>query len=307
MLDYLTSERLRHYDPAYPFAVIAPVLKKGDLVFANLECPISKRGKAEQKLFAFCAAPFTVEALTAAGINMVSLANNHTRDYGIDALEDTLELLEKHGIDYAGAGWNEERAREGAIFGINGIKTAVLAYSGIFKHGYPDWRAGPEKPGTLFYPEKKQFIADIEKARQRADVVIVSLHWGNENTYRVNQEQRETGRLAIESGADLVLGHHSHTPQGIEIYKGKPIVYSLGNFLFYPFAESYCNESFVLQARIGKGGVEGMRLLPVLLGESQPYPAAGTEGERMRSLITGLLDQFETAWELDGDHIVIEW
>lgn len=307
MLDQLTSERRRYYDPEYPFAKIAPLLKEGALVFANLEGPISDRGKAEQKLFAFCAAPFAVDALTAAGINLVSLANNHIRDYGVDALEDTLRLLEEHGIAYAGAGRNEEQARKGALLEINGVKTAVLAYSGIFKHGYPAWRAGPEKAGTIFYPEKEQFIADIESARQRADVVIVSLHWGDEYTYQVNREQRETGRLAIESGADLVLGHHSHTPQGIEIYQGKPIVYSLGNFLFYPFAESYCNESFVLQARIGKGGVEGMRLLPVLLGESQPYPAAGAEGERMRSLITGMLDQFKTAWALDGDHIVVEW
>lgn len=307
MLDNLTSKRLRHYDPEYPFAVIAPVLKEGDLVLANLECPLSLRGKAVSKRYTFCADPSTIEALTASGISLVSLANNHILDYGVDALEDTLELLEERGIAYVGAGRNEAEARKGASLEINGVKTAVLAYSGVFQHGYPAWRAGPDKPGTLFYPEKEQFIADIEKARRWADVVIVSLHWGDEYTYQVNEEQMETGRLAVDSGADLVLGHHSHTPQGIEIYKGKPIVYSLGNFLFYPFQRTYCNESFILQASVGKNGVESIRLVPVLLGDSQPYPATGQDAVRLRTLITGLLDEFETPWEPDRDEIIIRW
>lgn len=307
MLDGLTSARLRHYDPGYPFAASAPLLKEGELVFANLECPISRRGEAASKPYTFCADPLAVDALTAAGINLVSLANNHILDYGADALEDTFELLEERGIAYAGAGRNEEEARKGVFLEINGVKTAVLAYSGIFKHGYPAWRAGPDNAGTLFYPEKEQFSADIRKAGQWADVVVVSLHWGDEYTYEVNEEQRETGRLAVESGADLVLGHHSHTPQGIEIYKGRPIVYSLGNFLFYPFTKTFCNESFILQASVGKNGVAEMRLLPVLLGDSQPYPATGPEAVRLRSLITGLLDQCGTAWETEGDQIIVRW
>jgi poly-gamma-glutamate capsule biosynthesis protein CapA/YwtB (metallophosphatase superfamily) len=305
MLDYLTSEKLRRYDPGYPFAAIAPVLKQGDLVFANLECPISDRGKPVQKTYTFRAHTFAIDALTASGINLVSLANNHILDYGTGALEDTLTLLEEHDIAYAGAGRDEAQARKGAAFEINGIKTAVLAYSGVFKHVYPAWEAGPEKPGALYYREREQFIADIEKARRWADVVIVSLHFGDEYTHRVNREQQETGRLAVDSGADLVLGHHSHAPQGIEIYRGKPIVYSLGNFLFYPFAKTICNESYILRARIGRNGVESMRLLPVLLGDSQPYPATGEEAVRLHALLTGLLDELDTSWEIDGDAIAV--
>ena len=131
MLDYLTSEKLRRYDPGYPFAAIAPVLKQGDLVFANLECPISDRGKPVQKTYTFRAHTFAIDALTASGINLVSLANNHILDYGTGALEDTLTLLEEHDIAYAGAGRDEAQARKGAAFEINSIKTAVLACSGV--------------------------------------------------------------------------------------------------------------------------------------------------------------------------------
>lgn len=305
MLDQLTSRRLRSYDPDYPFAAIAPVLREGDLVFANLECPISDRGAPEQKLYAFCARPFAVNALTAAGINLVSLANNHIRDHGTDALVDTLALLEAHGIASAGAGRDEAQARRGAALEVNGVRTAVLAFSAVFSHGYPAWRAGPEKPGTLYYREREQFIADIESARQWADVVIVSLHWGTEYTHRVNREQRETGRLAVDCGADLVLGHHSHMPQGIEIYRGKPIVYSLGNFLFYPFSREACNESFILQARVGREGITAMSLRPVLLGDSRPYRATGAEALRLQGLLTGLLDELGTPWELEGELITV--
>ena len=305
MLDCLTTERLRHYDPDYPFARIASTLKEGDLTFANLECPISERGTAAQKPYTFRAHPFTVEALTDSGINLVSLANNHILDYGVDALEDTLELLEEQGIAYTGAGRNEAEARKGVTLELGGVKTTVLAYSGVFRHGYPEWRAGPENPGTLYYCEREQFITDIEKARCRADVVIVSLHFGEEYSHQVTDEQRETSRLAVDSGADLVLGHHSHTPQGIELYRGRPIVYSLGNFLFYPFSKSICNETYVLQTRVGQKGIESLRLIPVLLGNSQPYPAAGEEAARLRTLLTGLLEDLGTAWEIEGEAIVI--
>lgn len=305
MPGYLTFERRQRYDPAYPFAVVAPVLKQGDLVFANLECPISDRGIPAQKTYTFHAHTFAIDALVSSGINVVSLANNHILDYGSEALKDTLALLEEYDIAYAGAGLNEEHARKVAGFEINGIKTAVLAYSRAFKGIYPAWRAGPEKPGAVYYCERDHFIADINNARRWADVVIVSLHWGDEYTYRVNREQRETGRLAVDSGADLVLGHHTHTPQGIEIYRNKPIVYSLGNFLFYPFSNAICNESYILQARIGRDGVESIRLLPVFLGNSQPYPARGEEGIRLRALLTGLLDELGTTWEINGDAIII--
>lgn len=305
MLDYLTTARLRRYDPAYPFAAIAPVLREGDLVFGNLECPLSERGAPAQKTYAFRAYPFAAEALAASGINVLSLANNHILDYGAAALEDTLALLEKNDIAYAGAGRSEEQARKGAFFEINGIKTALLAFSDIFIGTYPAWQAGPEKAGALYYCRRENFVADIEEARRRADLVIVSLHFGDEYTHRVNEEQREIGRLAVDSGADLILGHHSHTPQGIEIYRGKPIVYSLGNFLFYPFSKAICNETYLLQARVGKQGVKSMHLLPVLLGNSQPYPADGREALRLQELLGGLLDELGTPWEPDGDGLAV--
>ena len=109
----------------------------------------------------------------------------------------------------------------------------------------------------------------------------------------------------MDSGADLILGHHSHTPQGIEIYRDRPIIYSLGNFLFYPFSRAICNETYILRARIGRGGVESINLLPVLLGDSQPYPATGREAARLQELLGGLLDELGTPWEQDGETLTV--
>lgn len=304
MLDCLTAARVRDYDVHYPFACIAPVLSRGDLVFANLECPLSDRGSPVQKTYTFCACPAAVEALALSGINAVSLANNHILDYGPEALLDTLALLDAQGIAYAGAGPDAELARRPALLEINGIKVALLAYSGAFGETYPAWRPAPVKPGPAFYEDRDAFARDIERASRAADVVIVSMHWGDEYTYTVNREQREMGQLAVDSGANLVLGHHPHTPQGIEIYRGKPVVYSLGNFLFYPFETyTFCNESYIFTARVGQNGVESIRLLPVLLGDSRPCLAAGGEAERLLALIPGLLDQCGTRYEIDGGGI----
>ena len=236
----------------------------------------------------------------------VSLANNHVLDFGPEALLDTIALLDNNGIAHAGAGADEEQARQGALLSVNGLKVALLAYTRPAPDWeYPQWAAGPGKPGTVFYRDREKMLADVAGARFAADIVIVSMHWGNEYTYQVSAEQKELGRLLIDAGADLVLGHHPHAPQGIELYRGKPIVYSLGNFLFYPFEMKITDETFILKARIDRSGVQGLALVPVLLGDSQPYVPEGSELTRMHRVLGKLLDQFGTEYSLDGEEIVI--
>ncbi|MTI96407.1 MAG: CapA family protein [Firmicutes bacterium] len=303
----LTEKRVNEYDPGYPLAKIRERIKSGDLVFGNLEAPISDVGNPMDKAYVFRAKPFTIEVLLDGGFNLVSLANNHILDYGAEAMLDTIDLLDQHGIAHAGAGKDQAAAGAPVLREVNGVKVAMLAYTGAFPARlYPAWQAGPDTPGTAFYYDEDRLVEAVKSARELADVVIVSMHWGYEYTYATNAEQHRLGKLVVDSGADLVLGHHSHTPQGIEFYGGKPIVYSLGNFLFYPFAtQKLCNETYILEAEINKDGVQAMSLVPVLLGDSQPFVPEGEELERMHELLTGLLGRYDTPWAIDGERVVI--
>jgi len=308
MLAQLTSEHLQDYDVNYPLAKIADITSSGDLNFANLECPISQRGEPADKKYVFRAQPFTVEVLKQGGFNAVSLANNHVLDYGPQALLDTMALLDQEEIGHVGAGANEEQARQELVLDINGLKVALLAYTRPAPASeYPQWAAGPDKPGTVFHQDRERMLDDVARARDKADILIVSMHWGNEYTHGVTDGQRELGHLLIDNGVDLVLGHHPHAPQGIEIYKDKPIVYSLGNFLFYPFSMEITEETYILRARIGQGGVEEMRLLPVLLGDSQPYVPDDSELERMHTVLAGLLTEFGTDYSLQEEELVLDF
>jgi poly-gamma-glutamate synthesis protein (capsule biosynthesis protein) len=206
-----------------------PTLGKADVVVGNLESSISLRGKAvENKKFTLRAGPLAAAALRQAGVRVVTLANNHSMDFGPLALQDTLAALDENGILSTGAGMNLDDARAPAILKIKGKTLAFLSYSLTFPL---EFFASENQPGTA--PGYSDYVkTDIEKARQLADLVIVSFHWGAELMTAAKDYQVELGHQAIDWGADLVLGHHPHVLQELEIYNGRLIAYSLGNFVF---------------------------------------------------------------------------
>ena len=220
------------------FEKVASYMNLGDIVFANLETPLtdSNHGLDKERKIVLKAEPESVVALTDAGINLISLSNNHILDYYEKGLFDTMELLDKNGIKHAGAGRNIEEARTPAIIEKNGLKTALLAYTTFAEltyagKPYQNFAAGPEKSG-LVRDRYETIREDIQKIRDQVDLVAVSMHWGVEDSFKVTNEQKELAHKLIDDGADLILGHHPHQCQGIELYKGKPILYSMGNFLF---------------------------------------------------------------------------
>jgi len=229
MLGHRAEPYLVKEGPAYPFVNVLPVLRQAHLVIGNLESPISPRGAAvENKQFTLRVGPVAVEALKAAGIRVVTLANNHILDFGPPALQDTLQILAENGILATGAGMNLEDARAPAVLRIGDRTVAFLAYSLTFP---VEFYASPGRPGTA--PGYREYVkADIEKARQTADLVVVSFHWGAELMTQAKEYQQELGRRAVDWGADLVLGHHPHVLQELEVYRGRLIAYSLGNFVF---------------------------------------------------------------------------
>lgn len=229
MLGHRAEPVLKQHGPGYPFVHVRPVLDRADLIVGNLESPISERGTAvPNKQFTLRVGPLGAQALRAAGIRVVSLANNHTMDFGPLALQDTLASLSESGILFSGAGMNLADARAPAMVKVKGMTIAFLSYSLTFPL---DFFASARRPGTA--PGYAEFVqADIEKARPQADLVVVSFHWGAELMTTAKDYQIALGRKAIDWGADLVLGHHPHVLQEIELYRGRLIAYSLGNFVF---------------------------------------------------------------------------
>ena len=220
---------LKEFGPDYPFTDVMPFLSRADVVVGNLESSISTRGTAvENKKFTLRAGPIAALALKKAGIRVVTLANNHSMDFGPLALKDTLGVLDQHEILYTGAGMDLDDARSPAVLKIKGKTIAFLSYSLTFPL---EFFASASRPGTA--PGYAEFVkSDIEKARPTADLVVVSFHWGAELMTAAKDYQVELGRKAIDWGADLVLGHHPHVLQELEVYQGRLIAYSLGNFVF---------------------------------------------------------------------------
>jgi poly-gamma-glutamate capsule biosynthesis protein CapA/YwtB (metallophosphatase superfamily) len=210
-----------------PFAAVAPVLRDADLTVGNLECAITRDGHAVDKPYTF-KGPESALPLLKKYFSAVSLANNHSGDWGRPGFADELTLLREAGLPWFGGGANQREARRPLILTANGRRVALLGYNDFPPRSFAARR---NAPGTAWLVEK-DVVRDIEQARQQADTVILFLHWGEELDETPLPEQQALGRRLIDAGADAIIGSHPHVTQTIDWYKGRPIVYSLGNFLF---------------------------------------------------------------------------
>jgi len=232
MLSRMVGEKIRTTgDPRAPFLKTVETLEQADITFCNLESPFYEEGPPIEGEMVFGAAPETIEGLTYAGFDIVSLANNHFGNQGVAGMNFTLSHLNENGIEYAGAGENKAKAREPVIIERNGVKFAFLAYSDVRDTNREDYTATSDEPGIAVLT-KSDLTRDIQYTRERAHIVVVSIHWGVEYETTPTERQRTYAHLAIDSGASLVLGHHPHVIQPVEEYKDGYIFYSLGNFVF---------------------------------------------------------------------------
>lgn len=213
----------------WPFEKIASTSAAADITVINLESPFLKNAdyRVPTGSFSFKADPKALAGLKLAGVDVVALANNHMLNAGRKGLSDTLALLKESGILTAGAGLNETEARQAVIVDKNGWKIAFLSYA------YPQDNsvATVDRPGIATL-DKENLKTDIDAVRAEVDLVIVLMHAGTEYVSHPGEQQKMFARTAIEAGADAVIGHHPHWPQSWEIYQGKPVIYSLGNFVF---------------------------------------------------------------------------
>ncbi len=203
-------------------------LANSDILFGNLEGPVSDVGNNVGSKYSFRMDPLVPSTLVNAGFDIVSFANNHVGDWNVKAFEDTLKRLGEVNLKQTGAGMNKTEAEQVTIIERNGVKFGFIGFSDVG----PAWMEAKENKSGILLANNPRFKEIISNAKQNVDVLIVSFHWGDEYKKIHNKRQETLAHSAVDSGADMVIGHHPHVMQDIEVYNGAPIVYSLGNFIF---------------------------------------------------------------------------
>ena len=284
--DYDTSLNAyyENYGADYFMANVKSIFSKDDLTIANFEGTLTESTEREDKQFAFKAPASYANILTAGSVEAVNTANNHSHDYGEESFNDTLKALDTANILHFGYD-------ETAVTEVKGVKVGLVGIYELNDH------LGREE-------QLKQNIAKVKQ--DGAQLIVVIFHWGNEKEEVPDENQKTLGHLAIDEGADLVCGHHPHVLQGIEEYKGKNIVYSLGNFCFGGNAYPSDMDTIIFQQTftIDQNGVKddnATNIIPCSISSDsdynnyQPTPAEGEEATRIMQKI-----QKRSSWIKDG-------
>ncbi|MDF2800497.1 MAG: hypothetical protein K0S61_400 [Anaerocolumna sp.] len=282
MSDYVTKQ----YDKSGIDGILSKELleefKAADVAMVNQEFTFSTGGtKAGDKQYTFRVNPQYVKAFTDMGIDIVTLANNHSMDFGIEALKDSFTTLNNADILYSGAGNNLEEARDIKYIEVQNKTFAYLSASRVIPE--PGWNAGSNKAGMLTTYDPTNLVEDIKEARENSDFVVVYVHWGIEKATKPEEYQRNLAKAYIDAGADLVVGSHPHVLQGIEYYNSKPIVYSLGNFIFY----NAIAQTAVLKVTVNEQNEATLKLLPARAENAQ------TSFVTLESVVTGFYKSME--------------
>ena len=241
-------------DPTFPFQKTAEILKKADLAIGNLEGPLVENCPLLRTGMKFCGNPKNAEGLVFAGFDLMNLANNHISNYGPEGINQTIKTLKNHQIDY----FDPEKI---AFKKIDGLTIAFLGFDDIVRR-----------------VDEEKLVQKIQEAKNQADLVIVNFHWGVEYQSQPNERQRYLAHLAIDHGADLIIGHHPHILQPIEYYQAKPILYSLGNFVFDQMWSQETRTGAIALITIESNQIKEVSLVPTLIRYScQPQPITGPE------------------------------
>ncbi len=282
----------------YPFRNIAPVLREADIAFANLETPLSDDARHSG---AFRTPTAFADGLRWAGIDVVSTANNHALDAEGEGLLDTREALWKAGVGAVGSGRNLEDARRPFIIERDGMKIGFLGYAQFVNAGTSAF-AQDDRPGVVpldpFVIEE-----DIHRLRDQVDYVVVSFHWAIENSQDTHPDARAFAHRVIDAGADVILGHHPHVPRGVEVYKGKVIFYSLGNFIF-GHNHDYWMDNYLARLHLTRDGVREVEILPISgRGNdlSQPFLLEGEDAAALLQDVQTRTRALDTTMEIRGN------
>ena len=264
-----------------PFERVLPVLRQGDIVFGNLESVMGANYVVpyfKDKPYNFIAPPAAAELLREAGFSVLNLANNHALDYGPEALEETRSLLNGKKIKFFGAGKDLDEARRPAELTAGGLRFGFLGYSVAHSSRVyaTQHRAG------IAPIQMEQIRRDIQALREKVDVLVISLHWGIEYEKMPTEQQRKAAHQIIDWGADMIIGHHPHVLQGVELYKGKVIAYSFGNFIFDQ-KHNGTDRGAMIVCKFRKNALYSAEIVP--LGRHRTYFPMIADGEVKKQIV----------------------
>jgi poly-gamma-glutamate capsule biosynthesis protein CapA/YwtB (metallophosphatase superfamily) len=312
MLGRLVNDALSRRPPDWVWGDTLDLLAGADWRACNLECVLT--GRIEPafpgKTFHFRSDPDNVAALEAAGIDAVSLANNHVLDFGPRALVEMLEMLDRRGIGHAGAGAHLAEARRPAVTDVGGVRVGLLAAS----DNEPGWAATDARPGIFHLPTdpaspgvREQLLPAVRDAAGRVDLLVVSLHWGSNWGFRPPVGHRSLADTLIACGADVVFGHSAHVFRGIEVRRGRPIIYGAGDFVddyaVHPVERN--DQSLVVLVETEGRRVVRLRLRPTVIRGMQARLARDREAEEILERLALLSIEQGTAVEVEGPEAVI--
>jgi poly-gamma-glutamate capsule biosynthesis protein CapA/YwtB (metallophosphatase superfamily) len=273
-------------DPATAFGPIAPVLRAADFAMVNLETAITARGAEEPKQYHFRAPATAFDAVRAAGVDAVTMANNHVLDYGQVGLADTLANAAAKRFPYVGIGHDAAEAFRPLVVTVRGVRIAILAFSQVHELEFT-WAARDDRPGVAMAMDLSRVRAAVAGARRQADVVLVFNHWGQEGNSCATPEQRAFAGTLATAGADIVIGSHAHTLLGDGWLGRTYVAYGLANFVWY--GDSFSVETGVLRLTLRGRTVVKNELVPaVVSGTGQPVPLTGAAAGRLRERFAGL-------------------
>lgn len=314
MLGRLVKKAILQYGAGYPLGPVAKTMRDADLAIVNLECAITPNEAfwaGAPKAFYFGAPPEAIHALLGAGVDIVSLANNHVLDFDVEGLLDTLGVLDRHEIRHAGAGLSQAQAQSPALIQCKGASFGMAA----FCDHQADFEAGERTPGMAYIDLKDETAATeafrraLESLRNAAvDWPVLSLHWGPNMVFRPSQKFRRLAHAAIEMGWRIVYGHSAHVFHGIEIYRGCPILYACGDLVddYYVDPDFKNDHQLLFELVLERETLRRIELHPVFIDRCQVRPASADEAEYIAGWMTSLCAEMETKVERDEHRLWIE-
>lgn len=285
LLDRGVAAQVRRRGAAYPFEHVRGLVGHPDIAVGNLECPLTRHPMLVPKRFVFQADPALASRLKRSGFNMLNLANNHTQDSGRSGLADTMAALTRAKISYCGAAQSLAHAEQPRIVKVHGLKVGFLGFCDTPPEAiYP----APNLPSVAMC-SMDGVVRLVAEAARKADIVVVSFHWGVEYDTRPTPRQCGLARAAVAAGATLVLGSHPHVPQGFEMVPrpggGRALIaYSLGNFIFDPRIADAAR-TCVLKVAMDRRGIQSARFVPVMIDNCRPRAARPAEATALHQAI----------------------
>lgn len=302
MLGRLVHDAILMHGANYPLGPVSDLMRAADLTIVNLECAITASERlwhGAPKAFYFGAPPQAADSLASAGVDLVSLANNHLLDYDVQGLHDTLRHLREHGIAAAGAGGNLAEAHAPAVLERDGIRFGMAS----FCDHQEDFAAGPARPGIAYIDlaDEKAALAAFGRAleplrRDAVDWPILALHWGPNMVFRPQANFRRLAHRAIDMGWKILFGHSAHVFHGIEIYRGCPLLYATGDLVDdYYVDPAYRNDHQLLfELQLSKERLVRISLHPLFISDCQVRRASGAHHELVARWIARSCDELGT-------------